>query len=71
MNDVAPMLRSVRAGRQLVSLTARRDVARMSSSAVGTHFKVDLRSNGVALVTLDSPDSKVNVLNKVQGLLRH
>ncbi len=42
----------------------------MSSSAVGTHFKVDLRSNGVALVTLDTPDSKVNVLNKVQGLLR-
>jgi len=36
----------------------------MSSSAVGTHFKVDLRSNGVALVTLDTPDSKVNVLNK-------
>jgi len=36
----------------------------MSSSVVGTHFKVDLRSNGVALVTLDTPDSKVNVLNK-------
>jgi hypothetical protein len=38
----------------------------MSSSVVGTHFKVDLRSNGVALVTLDTPDSKVNVLNKVR-----
>merc|ERR1711871_1333890 len=37
---------------------------RHASSAVGTHFKVDVRPNGVAMVTIDAPGAKVNTLNK-------